>query len=251
MVRDITRGDIIRLRDQLADTPMMANEWLKSLTGLFGYAVDLEWIAVNPIISVPRFPSTNDEGYRTWSEDDIDRFFAYHRPGTVPHTVATLMLSTGAADADVVRLGWQNIRGDRLIYRREKMRGKGGVEINIPILPALRKLLDALPRDRLTFLETEHGRPRVARQLSSHMARWTAKAGLPKGCTPHGLRKALARRLAEAGAPPQTIMSWLGHRTMAQAAHYSRAYDRARAADQGAELMAERPPENNVRRLKR
>ena len=66
----------------------------------------------------------------------------------------------------------------------------------------------------------------------------------------HGLRKALARRLAEAGATPQSIMAVMGHSTIAMAAHYSAAYDRGRAADMGLEKLGS-ATESPVVRLER
>jgi integrase len=68
--------------------------------------------------------------------------------------------------------------------------------------------------------------------------------------TLHGLRKAMGRRLAERGASPHVIMAVLGHESIASAQVYTKAYDRARAADQAVELLAEAKP-TNVRRLER
>jgi integrase len=45
-------------------------------------------------------------------------------------------------------------------------------------------------------------------------------AGLPMECCPHGLRKAAARRLAEAGCSAKQIMSITGHKTMSEAQRY-------------------------------
>jgi integrase len=39
------------------------------------------------------------------------------------------------------------------------------------------------------------------------------KAGLAGKCNSHGLRKAMLRRLAEAGATEKQIAAWSGHKT--------------------------------------
>ncbi|WP_215755322.1 tyrosine-type recombinase/integrase [Acetobacter sp. P5B1] len=40
-------------------------------------------------------------------------------------------------------------------------------------------------------------------------------------CSPHGLRKAAGRRLAEAGCTPHQIASILGHKTLSETMRYT------------------------------
>jgi integrase len=47
-------------------------------------------------------------------------------------------------------------------------------------------------------------------------------AGLPE-CSSHGLRKAIARRLAEAGMSPHQIQAITGHTTLKEVERYTRA----------------------------
>ena len=56
-----------------------------------------------------------------------------------------------------------------------------------------------------------------------------AKAGVPKGRSPHGLRKASCRRLAEAGCQPHEIMPVSGHTTL-KVESYTKAANRSRLA---------------------
>src|SRR5262249_7833594 len=55
-------------------------------------------------------------------------------------------------------------------------------------------------------------------------------AGLPSRCKPHGLRKAAARRLAEAGCSASEIMAITGHKTLAEGERYTRAAEQERLA---------------------
>jgi len=64
------------------------------------------------------------------------------------------------------------------------------------------------------------------------MRKWCRDAGLEE-CTGHGLRKALARRLAESGCTPHLIASITGHKSEKEVAHYTEAADRAGLADVG------------------
>lgn len=54
----------------------------------------------------------------------------------------------------------------------------------------------------------------------------------PKGLSPHGLRNATARRLAEHGASANQIQAVLGHAGLGEAAVYNRAADRKRLAEE-------------------
>jgi Phage integrase family len=55
---------------------------------------------------------------------------------------------------------------------------------------------------------------------------------LPERCKPHGLRKAAARRLAEAGCSANEIAAITGHKTLAEVERYTRAADQVRLAHQ-------------------
>jgi len=54
-------------------------------------------------------------------------------------------------------------------------------------------------------------------------------AGL-EGCSAHGLRKAAARRLAEAGCSAHEIAAITGHATLREVARYTEAADRRKLA---------------------
>jgi integrase len=78
---------------------------------------------------------------------------------------------------------------------------KTGVELIIPVHPTLATIIAAAPRDHLTFVTTRQGKPFQGSAFSRWFRDECDKAGLSH-CSAHGLRKAAARRLAEAGAPP-------------------------------------------------
>lgn len=242
LVAEIRRGDVLHMRDSMSETPGAANNWMKVVRALLDYAVDLEMIPVNPARQVKRLPPAHREGFRTWREDEIAAFLDRHRLGTTPHLAMTLMLYTAAARVDVVRLGPSNIRGDRICYKRIKTARVSDVPVTVPILPPLAEALRACP-PRMTYLETARGRPRSANSLTGSMAVWVRMAGLEaadehgRHLNCHGLRKAMGRRLAEAGCTPHQIMAWLGHTDLKQVTTYTAAMDRARSADDAAERL--------------
>lgn len=257
-VSTIRRSDVLAMRDSMGDTPAAANNWLKVIRVLLDFAVDREFVERN--VARDRVPGLRPKapgGFRSWREDEIDAFVARWPIGTIAHRVLTLALCTGAARIDLVTLGWGNIANGRIRYRREKTRREEeDVVIDLPVLPALAELLATIPRTQMTFLETRDGQVRSEKGLTSHMQQWVAAVpglGAPdaKGVlrslpdrygrhlNVHGLRKAVGRRLAEAGCSPYEVASVLGHRSVKSSEVYTRAYDRARSADSAADKLNE------------
>ncbi|MEM6624628.1 MAG: tyrosine-type recombinase/integrase [Pseudomonadota bacterium] len=221
-----------------AEKPTAANRRRKVLGMLLDHAISLGWRTDNPARNAKPY-KIKSTGYHTWTEDEIGRFYARHEPGTTEHTAMTLMLYTGAARIDAVRLGWGNVSSGRISYRRQKTAKQSQVRVDIPIHPELARVLDALPRDSFTFLQTAGGKSRSPNGLGNLIREACDAAGLGE-CSAHGLRKACARRLAEAGATPHMIAAVTGHATLGEVERYTRAADRAGLADQGFELMADR-----------
>jgi integrase/recombinase XerD len=61
---------------------------------------------------------------------------------------------------------------------------------------------------------------------------WCNEADLPQ-CSSHGLRKAMATRLAENRATTQEIMSVLGHRSVSEVERYTKEANKPKLADSG------------------
>jgi enterobacteria phage integrase len=146
--------------------------------------------------------------------------------GTKQRTAYELMLNAGTARMDVHRITWAQIDrdGNDIGYTRHKSK----VPVMMGISHRLAAALDAAPRDHVTVINTEFGRPFTVDGVSGFMRDAISAAGLPLDCKPHGLRKTLGRLLADAGATTHDIMSALGHRTLAQAEKYTREADRRR-----------------------
>jgi integrase len=70
-----------------------------------------------------------------------------------------------------------------------------------------------------TFLVTEYGKP----FSEAGFGNWRCdEAGL-SDCSSHGLRKAIARRMAEAGMSPHQIQAITGHTTLKEIERYTKA----------------------------
>ncbi|WP_158530139.1 site-specific integrase [Paracoccus sediminilitoris] len=111
--------------------------------------------------------------------------------------------------------------------------------ISIPVHPDLAAVLADLAKNR-PYLATAYGKGRSPNGLGNLMREWCNAADLPE-CTAHGLRKACARRLAEAGATAHEIMSVTGHKTLAEVQHYTKAALREGLADSAVAKLLARP----------
>ena len=149
--------------------------------------------------------------------------------GSRERLALALLLHTGARRADVVGLGWQHVQAGVLRFRQRKTGG----DVEIPVVAELAAVLDGTPRDHLMFLVTAEGRPFSPVGFYNWFTAKARAAGLPKGCSPHGLRKAIARRLAEGGATASQMAAVTGHTTLAEVERYSRDANRRRLAEAG------------------
>jgi integrase len=83
----------------------------------------------------------------------------------------------------------------------------------------------------MTFLVTEAGAPFSAAGFGNWFRERCNEAGL-QHCSAHGLRKACATRLANAECTTEQIKSITGHKTLSEAARYTKAADQERNAKQ-------------------
>jgi hypothetical protein len=74
-----------------------------------------------------------------------------HPRGSKARLALELLLQTGTARCDMVRIGRQHVKNGTLSMRRLKT----NVAFDIPLLPTLVTELELHPKDQLTFLMTE------------------------------------------------------------------------------------------------
>lgn len=107
---------------------------------------------------------------------------------------------------------------------------KTGTQMDIPIHPELIPIIEATVKGSMTFLMTGQGKPFTAAGFGNWFHDVCREANLPVGCAAHGLRKAAARRLAEAGCTDHEIMAITGHKSLREVARYTRAADQRKLA---------------------
>lgn len=226
-VKMLEARHVWEMQDKRAATPAAANTYVRMIRMLMRFAVARQWRNDDPTAVVKRI-SARSEGFRSWTEDDITNFEDRWPQGTRAHLALSLLLYTGQRRSDAVRLGRQHIKAGRLHFQQQKTKSW----MDIPIHARLQHALDNSTGDHLTFLMTQQGKPFSPAGFTNWFVECAKEAGLPDGSTPHGLRKAAARRLAEAGCSPHQIMSITGHKNLREVAHYTAAVSQSALADE-------------------
>jgi integrase len=211
---------------QMASTPAMAQNLRKRLRSVLGLGKSLGWIANNPVDDTTPLKRKSD-GFTAWSDDDIAAFENRWPSGSRERLALALLLYTGVRRSDVVAMGRQNIKDGRIAITQLKT----GLAIRIPIHNALQAEIEAAPLG-MTFLVTQYGKPFTPAGFTQWFVERAKDAGL-SGLSPHGLRKAAGRRLAEAGCSAKEIAAILGHSSLAMVETYTRSADQERLADAG------------------
>jgi integrase len=143
-----------------------------------------------------------------------------------------LLPYTAQRVSDAHRMGWQHVNGDVITVTQKKT----GASLAIPLHPELVSALAAVPRTNMTFLVTERGAPFSAKGLGDWFKKQCKIAGLPH-CSAHGLRKAAATRLANAGCSVNQIAAITGHKSLREMARYTAAADQKRLAQQALSMI--------------
>jgi integrase len=216
---------IARMVAAKAATPSAARNFLKALKALMAHCVANHVRDDDPTQGI-RSPKIKTDGYTTWSEEHIAAFEARHLIGSRARLAMALLLYTGQRRSDVLRIGRQHVRNAVLHVQQQKT----NVKLAIPVHPELQAILEATPSQHLTYLTTHDGSPFSPAGFGNLFRDWCNQAGLPKGLSAHGLRKACCTRLAEAGCSEKQIAAISGHLSMSEVARYTKAADQARLA---------------------
>jgi integrase len=232
---------LLQILEAQSSTPAQANALRNVLRLMLQHGFERGWRKDNPARDVKRLRYVK-KPYPAWTEGDIAAFEARWPRGSRARLALALLLYTGQRRGDVIRMGPQHVRGGVIVWRQQKT----GAELELPMHPELRAELAAAPTGHLAFLVTEQGRPFAS---GTGFYNWfkdcAAKAGVARTLSPHGLRKATARRLAEAGCTPHQIAAVTGHQSLKEVERYTRGADQRRLAA-SAVVRLGRPPENEA-----
>lgn len=226
-IRSITRRELEAMLDKR--TKGAANFLFKRIRVLLRFAIKRQYRDVDPTIGIECKP--RNRAHATWRDDEIAQYREHYRLGSRERLAFELALNTAQRRGDLARMRWADIRQGRIAVTQQKT----GAVLSIPIHPDLQAALDRVKGARgatiLARTARPVGKPLTPESLGTLFAMWIEDAGLGRHCVLHGLRKACARRLAEAGCSEKEIASITGHETLAEVARYTKAASQDRLAD--------------------
>jgi len=232
-VDQMTREHVDIIIGNMANKPGAGLILLKRIRTLIRYAMALGWTDRDPTAGVKGYKSKE---IHTWNEGEISVFEQRWPEGTRERLTFALLLYTGQRGSDVYRMTWADIVGDTIRVAQQKTAAK----LTIPIHEALDRVLSTANRGCSSILATAFGERFSVKGFGQMISTAIREAGLPERCKAHGLRKAAARRLAEAGCSASEIAAITGHKTLAEVERYTRAADQARLARQAIRRQSEK-----------
>ena len=206
--------------------PSAAANLRGELLPLFDYAIRLGLIASNPV-RLAVAPAVPKGGFHAWTEAEIATYRATHALGSKARLALEIFLWTWMRRGDASEFGRSQLKAGKITYTQAKT----GKTLRLPAAPQLLAAIEALPATGIgTFLVTDFGKPFSKAGLGNKMREWCDEADLPH-CTAHGLRKAGARRAAEAGGTNPQLKAMGGWSGDSEVATYTASADQARLAE--------------------
>ena len=222
----ITVATIETGRERRARTPAQARHFIDTMRGLFRWALKARLVKSDPTLGVGYPKQKKGEGFIPWTEDHVAAYERRWPIGTRQRVWLDLLLYTGLRRGDVVRLGRQHVRDGVATLKTEK--SNYTIEVTLPILPVLKRTLDAGPRGDLAFICGLRGEPLTKESFGNDFREACRKAGVPGSA--HGVRKIAATRAANSGATVAQLEAIFGWRGGRMASHYTASADRRRLA---------------------
>ena len=195
-VADMKRRHLKAIIADMSDRPHAARRRLIVIRKMIGAALDQEWIESDPAHRLKYRPPPT-KGWRAWTWGEMKAFEERWPIGSTPRLCYALALWLRPRRKDVAELATASIDDDTITFTTHKT----GRVVSGHITPMLREVLDATDMSGPTILKTAYGLPFSEKSPTGVMADWTHAAGLPKGCTIHGLRKTLGKLIATLAAP--------------------------------------------------
>jgi len=213
--------------------PHPANNRLKVWRAFCRWCVDAGLCDEDAARAVRPRRAPSSDGHAPWTNDDVKLFRKRWPVGSMQRLAMELMIHTGAAIGDAIRIGPGNVQNGWISYRRVKSKTLALSPLTadwpewFPGSPYLLDCIERAPR-ALTFLCTASGKPRSAKAASQWFSKAAKQAGLSPDKTSHGLRKHQSVAMAERGASTDQRMAILGHDTTQQTQEYSKSADARR-----------------------
>jgi integrase len=217
-IRKVTESDLKAWAAKTAPT-MSASYFNNALVGVnrvFGIAMKSGLIHRNPAKVIER----KKEKKKILTLPSKDQFVAFvqairemaHRSSADAGDLSELLAYTGLRISEANRLEWEDVfwQKDQIKVKGDPETGTKNWEIRmIPILPAGRRLLERMARERGP--DAPAGRITRVSDIRESMAKASEAVGIEK-LTHHDLRHLFATICIESGVDIPTVSRWLGHK---------------------------------------
>lgn len=230
--RAINRASIAKAISDRKDTPFRANNFLKALRGLFGWAAKNNHVDIDPTIGVEGI-KTKTDGYPAWDEADVILFCNTYAIGTKERLAFELILQTGLRRSDICRAGRQHMSGNVLTIRTAKT----GIVITAEFPDELLSIIAQTETGDMAFIVSETGNPFTVESFGNWFGDRCRKANIQKSA--HGIRKLSATLAANGGSSSHDLMAQFGWSTSKQAEVYTKGADRKRGGVRASRVIAE------------
>lgn len=232
------KSEVMKLRDKRLSTPGAADNLVKTIRAMYGWALDRDYVKANPALGIPKIAPGN--GATPWSVEDLAQYRAKHPRGTMAHLALSLLMFTACRIGDLYRLGPSSVtQRDGVAWLAWTPAKKGSTQVEMPIPAPLQASIDAAPIKGVAFLLTEDGAPFAsAKAMQNRFDKWVSEAGLTKR-TAHGVRKAAGHTLAEMTGSAYAVMSVLGHSNTKTGEVYTKGANRRKLAGQAMDVLGE------------
>jgi len=183
--------------------PRKADQLLFSLSRVFTYGVENEFIDKNPCTGITRL-YMGSRRENVWTPELVATF----RAGAPKHMLLAFEMAvhTGQRQGDLLSLTWKQYDGTHLSFPQSKT----GKRVRVMVHAKLKAMLDDLPRDTMRILTNSRGRPWTKDGFKTSWGKECARLGIA-GVTFHDLRGTFITDRRREGSTVEQIASITGH----------------------------------------
>ena len=225
-IGDVSKGEIEALLKAAERRNATRNLTITVLKGVFAYAAERGWIAVDPMRAFKQ-NAVKRKPVEVFTEEEQRTLEAYAlRHGDPACAVAMLCLYTGMRYCDMKDLTFANVdRSNRLLrFEQDKTAGHSSSSgVVIPLNDSLLRLI-GLPSGQGPMDQKIFRLPSYSTSLKA-IKKWVRLAGIDKHISWHCARHSFAVNILNNGANIKTVASLLGHSSLRHTEKYTRAID--------------------------
>jgi integrase len=230
-----------------AQKPSAARHFLTTMRRMFVWAVAQKILQADPTEGIKTPKPAKTEGFVTWSDADVRRYYKRWPLGTRERIMIDVYLFTGFRRGDAASFGPADVTEhvqERIgpdgkikkvtvpIITKRLEKGDETIEVTFPMLEVLRRTLEAGPIGTETYIATRYGKPMTKESVGNLFKEKCVAAGLMNRSA-HGLRKAAATVAAENGATEAELDAIFGWTDRRMASHYTKKANRKKLAHGG------------------